>query len=158
MFIDSFEYFTFSCFKCSLNKIEKLLLEELSKKGKYSFSQKSAFVFDLYEKAPQKGGAHFPQAYFFVPLLKKDIVVMTSNYTDGWSTLVNYISSGLNIEAYKFRISNLRRDEEPFNSFSYVKNGKEVRTVYAMKDGKWVFYEGGELQSFEDDNGMTPKI
>ncbi len=105
----------------------------------------------------ERGGAHFPQAYFFVPSLKKDIVVMVSNYSDGWSTLINYISYQLNIEAYNFSISNLT-DNEPFNLFCYVKNGEKVRTVYAMKDGKWVFYEGGELQPFEDDNNYKKRI
>ncbi len=157
MFINSFEYFTFSCLNSSLNRIEKLLQEKLPGKEKYSLYRKQEFTFDLYQNAPRKGGTHFPQVYFFVPSLKKDIVVMVSNYSDGWSTLVNYISSQLSIEAYKFRISALTR-EEPFNSFCYVKNGKKERTVYAMKDGKWVFYKGGDLQPFEDDNNYRKRI
>ncbi len=82
---------------------------------------------------------------------------MVSNYSDGWMTLLNYLSSQLNIESYKFCISNLT-DNEPFNSFCYRKNDKDVRTIYAMKDKKWVFCEGGELQPFEDDNNYKKRI
>ncbi len=157
MLIDNFEYFTFNFFHTSLNRIEDLLQEKLLEKDRYSLCRKKEFTFDLYQNRPQKGGAHFVKAYFFVPILKKDIVVMVSNYSDGWSTLVNYISSQLNIEAYKFQISNLTNNE-PLNSFSYVKNGKEVRRVYTMKDGKWVFYKGGELLPFEDDNNYKKRV
>ncbi len=33
-----------------------------------------------------------------------------------------------------------------------------MRRVYAMKDGKWVFYKGGELLPFEDDNNYKKRV
>ena len=38
------------------------------------------------------------------------------------------------------------------NSFQFIQNGIDVRTVYAMKDPKWIFYENGIVQWFEDES------
>ena len=39
------------------------------------------------------------------------------------------------------------------NSFQFTQKGIDVRTVYAMKDdSKWIFYENGIIQWFEDES------
>jgi hypothetical protein len=147
MFISQFEYFTFSCFESSLEEIEDFLFTKMSVE-KYKIIKQQSFEFDLYKVKPQKGGSHLNKAYFFVPNLNDTIVVMVSNYSDGWQTLTNFISSELKLNAYSFRITNNENDES-FNSFSYLKKGNKIRTVYTMKDPKWVFYSEGDNQWFE---------
>lgn len=75
--------------------------------------------------------------------------VMFSNYSDGLSSLVYQTTFELKVRAYSFRIT---KDGVPdvINAFSCIENGTEIRTVYTMKDPRWIFYSQGETQWFED--------
>ena len=44
------------------------------------------------------------------------------------------------------------------NSFRYISKGKSIRTVYAMQDPRWIFYENGEKQWFEYDLNYKQRI
>lgn len=42
---------------------------------------------------------------------------------------------------------------DSMNSFQFTQKGMDIRTVYAMKDdSKWIFYENGIIQWFEDES------
>jgi hypothetical protein len=156
MYIDKLEYFTFSCFDCSLEQIEHFLQFKFGICNKYKIHYIS-FKFDLYESKPFKGGAHFEKAYFFVPKNHKNRCVMFSNYSDGLSSLVYQITFELGITAYNFRVTTIQ-GSDALNSFSCIKNGDEIRTVSAMKDPQWVFYNQGEIQWFENNELYKSKI
>jgi hypothetical protein len=156
MYIDKFEYFTFSCFDCSLEQIKSFSQSQWGKCEKYKIYSKP-FKFDLYESKPLNGGAHFEKVYFFSPKNYKDICVMFSNYSDGLSSLVYQITFELKITAYCFRITVID-SFETLNSFACVSNGDEIRTVYTMRDPRWVFYSQGEIQWFEDVEFYKRKI
>ena len=83
--------------------------------------------------------------------------MMVSNHSDGWVTLVNAIATELKISCCSFKISNLE-SVDAMNAFSCWKHGKEVRTVYAMKESRWVFYEKGEIQWFENPEFYGHKV
>lgn len=125
---------------------------------KYKISLNHSVSFNLFEESPPKGSAHFNKAIFYVPKLNSNVVIMVSNYSDGWQTLINFISDGLKIDAYNFRITMDEGYSDPFNSFSFFKNGTLIRTVYVMKDPKWVFYEQGEIQWFEDETYYSRRL
>jgi hypothetical protein len=149
MYIDKFEYFTFSCFDCSLEQIKRFLQSKFGERKKYDICIKP-FEFDLYESKPLKGGAHYEEAYFFTPKNQQNSSVMFSNYSDGLSSLVYQITFELKTTAYNFAITAVD-SPDALNLFSYIKNGDNIRTVYTMKDPKWIFYSQGETQWFEDE-------
>ena len=151
MIIEQFSYFTFSCLQCQLKDIVKALSAELLENGKRKLSFKP-FMFDLYDNSPLNGGAHFEKAYFFVPATNRNICVMYSNYSDGWNTLASWLSSKLQCDCYNFKITNMDSSDS-MNSFQFTQKGMDIRTVYAMKDdSKWIFYENGIIQWFEDES------
>ena len=123
--IDKFEYFTFSCFDCSLEQIEKFLQSLCGNSEKYKIYSKS-FAFDLYELKPLNGGAHSKKVYFFSPKNRKNVCIMFSNYSDGLSSLVYRITFDLRVIAYSFRISAIN-SSDVLNSFSCIENGNEIR-------------------------------
>lgn len=148
MRINNFEYFTFTYLDSPLEKIDDYVQKKLGDSGKYKITR-TPFKFDLYERCPPKGGAHFEKLYFFAPKTCEDKCIMFSNYPDGFSSLIYNISDALKIKAYCFQIST-NNAPDAMNAFKYIENGKEVRIVYAMKDPKWNFYCHGEIQPFED--------
>lgn len=148
MQIDRFKYFTFTYLDTSLEQIKKYILEKWGGNDKYRIID-TPFQFNLYHLCPPKGGAHFEKLYFFTPKLCKNKCIMFSNYSDGLSSLIYQITHFLKTRAYCFQIS-ASDVPDAINAFSCIENGKELRTVYAMKDPKWKFYSQGEIQPFED--------
>lgn len=63
---------------------------------------------------------------------------MYSNYSDGWNTLARWLSSKIQCDCYNFQITNIDSSDS-MNSFNFIQNGADVRTVYAMKDSKCFF-------------------
>ena len=47
---------------------------------------------------------------------------------------------------------------DSMNSVQFIQNGIDVRTVYAMKDPKWSFYENGIVQWFEDEMCIRDRL
>ena len=112
----------------------------------------------MYENEPLSGGAHLPKSYFFKTKANADICVMFSNYADGWYTLANVLSIKLKCDVYLFSITDPSVLYGAMNSFRYISKGKSIRTVYAMQDPRWIFYENGEKQWFEYDLNYKQRI
>ncbi|MCS2774107.1 hypothetical protein NXW80_06765 [Bacteroides fragilis] len=156
MVIEQLSYFTFSCIQCSLENIVKTLSSDFLENGKRKLSFKP-FMFDLYDICPLKGGVHFEKAYFFMPPTNRNVCVMYSNLSDGWNTLARWLSSKIQCDCYNFQITNIDSPDS-MNSFQFIQNGINVRTVYAMKDPKWIFYENGIIQWFESESYYKRKF
>ena len=156
MCIDQFKYFTFTVFECSFEQVTDMVRKGWGSSEKYKITE-VAFSPDLYENCPLSGGAHMLKAYFYAPELCKNRCVMFSNYADGLSSLAYQITDLLKIKAYLFRIS---ADNYPdaMNAFSFIEDGKSLRTVYVMRDPGWTFYGQGEILPFEDERlyGQRP--
>lgn len=150
MFIENFQYYTFSCLKSNLEDVRDFLKSNNDRLKKYEIESLTSFNFDLYDDRPKKGGAHLKKSYFFKPLINDEYIVFVSNSADGWETLVNYISSGMKIDSFSFIISNAN-DSNFLNSFVFRKEGGEIRRVYVIKDEKWIFHAEGDVQWFEDE-------
>ena len=148
--IDIFSFFTFACFKCTFTEIVNALEDVCCKpNGNYKLEYRK-FAFDLYEVQPLPGGVHLAKSYFFKPKVKADICVMFSNCSDGWYTLVNVLSIKLQCDVCLFSITAPDVLDGAFNGFRYIRGGNPIRTVYAMQDPRWVFYEEGQKQWFEN--------
>lgn len=148
MYINKFKYFTFTYLDTPLEQVKKYILERWRGDDKYRITY-TPFQFDLYDSSPPKGGAHLEKFYFFTPKSCESKCIMFSNYPDGLSSLIYQITHFLKTRAYCFQIS-ASDVPDAINAFSCIENGKELRTVYAMKDPKWKFYSQGEIQPFED--------
>ena len=156
MRINNFKYFTFTYLDTSFEQLKDYILKRWKGDSKYKTTC-TPFKFDLYELSPPKGGAHFEKMYFFTPKSCGDKSIMFSNYSDGLSSLVYQITSALRIKAYCFRIS-ISDIPDAINAFSCIEKGKELRTVYAMRDPGWKFYCQGKLQPFEDEGLYRRKM
>lgn len=154
--IDQFKYFTFTVFESPFEKVADIVRKGWGGSGKYTITD-VPFSFNLYEECPLNGGAHMEKAYFYAPESSRNQCVMFSNYADGLSSWAYQITASLKIKAYLFRIST---DDyaEAMNAFSLIEDGKNLRTVYAMRDPKWTFYCQGEALPFEDGRQYQRRI
>ena len=73
-------------------------------------------------------------------------------------TLANVLSIKLKCDVYLFSITDPSVLYGAMNSFRYISKGKSIRTVYAMQDPRWIFYENGEKQWFEYDLNYKQRI
>ena len=104
----------------------------------------------------QKASGRPMKAVFFA--ISDSITVMFSNLSDGWSTLVNIISSSIKTDSIYCKIMD-DTIKEPCNYFTYNEKGKAERTVYTMKEGtKWFFYETGKTLFFENSENYKNKL
>lgn len=74
--------------------------------------------------------------------------VMFSNMQDGWNSLVYNIVDLINCEAFFVQFMDEKKLLNPGNYFQYFSKGAR-RTVYAIKENRWVFYEEGPPRDFE---------
>ena len=151
MIIDlkSFEYFTFSWYNTSIEKIEKYLSENnLIKFNIEKYCQQNNAI--NYEYNPKTFTANFMKL--------NDGVIMLPNLLDGWITLFNNIIENLKINGYYFVISS-ENIKESYNCMIYMKNGTRKRVCYTLKDNsKWTFYENGEPLFFENKENYKNKL
>lgn len=122
--------------------------------NKHSISTGMCFE-KMYEMKQFTGGAHFEKIIFFQA--NESGCIMLSNYADGLASMTHIISSQLDVEILNFRLSS-NTCQYPVNSICSIKNGEIQRTVYALKENKWIFYSFGEPLWFESAENYKAKI
>jgi len=85
----------------------------------------------------------------YTPISNRDITIFISNQSDGASSLIHMSNKKMDLESINLEIS-LPENFYKRSAFTYYKNGKGIRVVYAMQDPNWIFFETGEPLSFED--------
>ena len=75
--------------------------------------------------------------------------IMFPNLQDGWITLFNNITNGLNAKACNIKIIDYNKIVDPGAYLWYVENSHR-RIVYTLKEDRWVFWQEGCPQSFEN--------
>jgi hypothetical protein len=161
MNINSIPKFTFTCFDSSIGCIEKFLnadSEEATKENKlavFKTKEEVYTVFDKFEELKRTRRMSIEtkqnssiEAFFFNSSTKPDKTIMIASPEDGWYNLGSKISKQLPCGRYYFLLCD-ESVPEPMNFFRYT-NGNIERSVYSMKEGKWIFYQQGEALSFED--------
>lgn len=74
--------------------------------------------------------------------------LFVGSVADGYSSMIAGVSREISGTHLTFKVS--RPDiRYPGCALSAIRDGKSVRTVYAMLDNNWVFFEKGELLPFE---------
>jgi hypothetical protein len=83
--------------------------------------------------------------------------VLVTNLRDGGNSLSSLISE--EIRKFQIQIVSSEDDAEyPINRFEVWRDGKSCRSVAVMKDvNKWLFYERGEVESFEQPSFYSRK-
>jgi hypothetical protein len=80
-----------------------------------------------------------------------DCIAIVNSFQDGWSGFVEGFCKRNNLEYMYISFSNNQALYSDFAIFNYYNSGKE-RTVYAISDeGKWEFFQKGEILSFENE-------
>jgi hypothetical protein len=158
MNIHDFSRITFICINAPLETIENAIKEFIlcdSNGKKFSFKKSKYSLLDAFDvndiQQPQRiSNKSYYKALFYLPLSHRNYTIMVSNLNDGWFTLCNVLCKHMNRDYYLFTIED-DSNPEPKNSFAYFSKGKIERNVYTLKEAnKWVFYENGAIQSFEE--------
>lgn len=89
------------------------------------------------------------QGYFFVPENAPTSTALISSLRDGWYTLTHLLAQRLPGTHAKIR------SEDDVTDITVWKDGKEVRIVRAMKEGRWDFFQRGEPMAFERTEAYT---
>jgi len=77
------------------------------------------------------------------------VTLLVSSLSDGHPTLLNVLSSALSGKILQFRFSRMDM-AEPGNFLTCFQGGKRTRTVYSMKEERWVFFQEGNALEFEN--------
>lgn len=83
--------------------------------------------------------------------------IMFPKLQDGWSSLSSYITNGLKIKSYYFRIMDDKKILMPSNYLTCNDGLGGRRTVYAQKENRWVFANVGEPLPFENTEYYSEK-
>jgi hypothetical protein len=89
------------------------------------------------------------QASFFAPENTPTTTAMVSSLRDGWYTLTHLLAQRLPGTHVKIR------SEAEVADMTVWTDGKEVRTVRALKEGRWGFFQRGEPMAFERTEAYT---
>lgn len=123
-------------------------------KNNYQITQEKLDFNQIYIKEPRAGGAHFRKFLIWEPKNLRGKTAFFSNYRDGLNTLIFQFCKKYSLKATSVNFSNQDEGGEPSYKFKYLSfSGEKLikRVVYLIKESnKWVFYEKGEVQSFED--------
>lgn len=153
MIIKEFHYLSFSYLECAWGNLLPSIFK-IWNKSTHSVLQNQSFC-EMYKIEQLTGGSHFEKIIFFPS--KTGGCMMLSNYADGMESMTHIISKQLKINILNFRISS-NRNKFPVNSLSCISSGEMLRTVYALKDNKWVFYSCGKPLWFENPEYYTNRL
>lgn len=167
MTINKFEYVALTIIDIDAKKCCEYLNTILNRDSN-STHKKSIIPLDIdkfYTGSPIYNG--FSKFMIWEPKTQPGKTVFFSNKIDGRQTLIYKLSNMLNLLTISIAFSNGRpnKDDNPayiFNYYDFTKKIKIERTIYNIKEQyKWVFYQNGEVQPFEDmtnyDNKIKPK-
>jgi hypothetical protein len=146
------EKFKFSYISSSFDEVKEFLIKKTKDNSLYEVILGIHSLNDFFGAEEQS-----PQIYNNFGRLKALLfrsqsaegVVMISNVIDGWESLCFQISKTIGANVYIFRLD-CSGSSDMMNEFSLLVDGKSVRTVYAIKDPKWKFFENGDPLWFED--------
>ena len=89
----------------------------------------------------------------FEPLTNPNVTVFFPNFPDGWYTLVLNYPRLFNKNAFQagFTVGNTKKYPAYFFHYFFSGNGENwQRTVQAIKEDKWIFFDGGTPLAIED--------
>ncbi len=151
--INNYTFLTFTFLNSNLIEVKDVIsdyFKEPIENKKYELQFKEFVLDDFYYDSPPKGGGHLKKVAFFNPKICSAKLIMFSNSGDGWITLANFISSQLNCEHITFYLT-IKDNNDTQNMFVYRNAQEEERVVYTMmEENKWVFYQDGKIQNFEN--------
>jgi hypothetical protein len=94
--------------------------------------------------------------YAFEPNTNPNKTIIIVNIENGWPFLEPLFNEYNHFYFLKVRYS-APKEKYHIYEFIHFKNGKE-RLIRSMYDPKWVFYESGEVQSFENTSYYSNKV
>lgn len=146
-----FDYDDFSLFSEVIEDICKNEINSLKAVISNEYFNVETYVNRVTIGLPQRftcwTSSNYPAKIFFM-----------SNLDDGWFTMVNCIQNRLHCNCFYFYFVDRSNNDDigAFFQYSNVNEGY-VRTVYAIKEFKWVFYEHGLPAYFEDLNNYKAR-
>ena len=99
-------------------------------------------------------GPSLMRATFFST--SENTTIMFPNLQDGWFTLFSTITSKLKAKSCYMKIMDSNKIVDGANYLVYCE-GSQERVVYTLKENRWVFWEQGAPQHFENTAYYTAK-
>ncbi|WP_429402461.1 hypothetical protein [Paraburkholderia sp. MM5482-R1] len=146
------EKFKFSYISSSFDEVKEFLFEKTRSNSLYKLICSSDSLNDFFGdegRSPQVYNSNGRLKALFFKSQSAEGIVMISNVIDGWESLCFQLSKSIRGNIYIFHFD-CSGSSDMFNGFSLLADGINVRTVYAMKDPKWKFFENGDSLWFED--------
>ncbi|CCE06200.1 hypothetical protein BRAS3843_1640010 [Bradyrhizobium sp. STM 3843] len=152
--LELFERFTFSILPCQLELARASIKRQGELWGKsFVFDRPSPFDVRLIYNSPD-GPDRAPAVNIGILLSEVEGVegrktLFVSSVADGYSSMITCISREIPGTHLTFAVSR-PKIRYPGCSFRAIRDGETVRTVYAMLDNSWVFFERGSPLPFEE--------
>ena len=156
MIFDNLNYVVLTVIESNLLNCFNSLSQFVNEEGNHNYNilQQKLDFGKIYINEPPSGGAHFCKFLIWEPKNLFGKTAFFSNYQDGKYTLIFNLCRKYKLEAISVNFSNKKHAEYPafmFMYFNYRNDRPIERTIYLIKDeNKWVFFENGEIQPFED--------
>ncbi|UAY54270.1 hypothetical protein [Arachidicoccus terrestris] len=156
MTLNSFSYVVLTIFEKNISdcfdELSEFILND--ERDNYKISKGKINFNKIYINEPPPGGAHFSIFLIWEPRNLIGKTAFLSSYSDGRYTLVLNYCEKYKVKAVSVSFTN-RKDTSylayMFKYFDFSQNEVVERIIYTIKDdAKWVFYEKGKIQPFED--------
>ena len=151
----SYNFLVLTVIDCEYSLCNKLLLNyiETIRSGKYMINLEDIDYGKIYKGEPRPGGAFLDKFMIWEPHSLKIKTAFLPNYSDGMYTFIYNFCKIYHLSATSIRLSNNAKDKHCFslNLFDFTNNKTTERVIYNIKENKrWVFYDKGPIQPFED--------
>lgn len=147
--IRDFESFSMAGYFAGIDSIAEHL-SEVFPKNNLRMTVLDDLDFQLIDLGSPKYNPPISKAIIYSPIATPGRTVLLTNLRDGWASLAIRLGNVVGCDC--IRINTTRADVEyPLNRFAVMRDGVDIRYVHSMLDSdKWVFFEEGEVQPFED--------
>lgn len=154
-----YEYFTISIIQDKIENVSKNFSLQLKD---FRLKKKALTKVDFKKVCSVKRifNSNTVKFILFEPLTNPDVTVFFPNFPDGWFTLVLNYPALFKKNAFQvgFTVDKTRKYPAYFFHYFFSKNGQNMdRTVHAIKEDKWVFFEGGTPLAIEDISNYTKR-
>lgn len=135
------EFIALSLFNAPLAKVVEAARDVLRQR----YWSQSCELFPL----PNQESTHRLQATLWAPVAVPDRTAFMGHVSDGWYTLTNVLARQMKVEVLSFRATPPNA-ERYVCGFRYWVRGDEVRSVHALDDSPWSFFQRGDVLSVEN--------
>ena len=159
-FYDNYDFFTLTILNTPIQTAKNEINEILTNWwGEMKITQ-GIVNLDKVNPPPEitPGGAHFTKILIWEPKNNPNVTALFVNLQDAYDSLINVWNERFGKKAITLRLSNDKICTYPHHEINIKTTNKEHRVVYTHVESKWIFFQGGPIQDFENTDYYKAKI